>query len=138
MITVHPMTLDSLLKMCGVKVNELPQQIQNWDPKVKYRGNSILDNIDPMLWVCDDLFNELRFDTVIALSKKKYLELCAKAGIEPVKFWLSEKPVFFNKKIESDLCNGSSKSKWNPKTWKTDYMLCSKCEKCKWLYKKPL
>lgn len=137
-ITVHPMTLDSLLKMCGVKVDELPQQIQNWNPQEKYRGNSILDNIDPMLWVCDDPFNKLRFDTVIALSKKKYLELCAKAGIEPVKFWLSEKPVCFRKKIESDLCNGSSKSKWNPKTWKTDYMLCNKCEKCKWLYKKPL
>lgn len=133
-ITIIPHTLRSLTTMLGVSKEELPVQLQHWDPQDKYYGNNILDNIDPLLTECSDIFNEnMRFDTVIALSKKEYLRLCEKAGITPVKFWLSEKPVCFSPwQDNKEVCKGANKSRYNSKTWKHEYSLCEKCRKCKW------
>jgi len=133
-ITVKPRTAEELALVCGISIEELPEELQCYDRKTrKYTGNSILNNIDPFLSILEDEFNTLDFDIVIILSKKKYLEFCTLAGVEAVKFWQNEHPICHTSSKsdrKKDKCNGIYKRRWKNGHYVTD--LAEKCKKCKW------
>lgn len=132
-IRVNPRTAEELALVCGISVEELPEELQHYDRKSKkYTGNSILYNIDPFLSVLSDEFNTLDFDVVILLSKKKYLEFCTLAGVEAVKFWQNEHPVCHTSEPygKGDKCKGVYKTRYKNGHFSTD--LTEKCKKCKW------
>lgn len=131
-LQIEPKNADELAMVCGITKEELPVELQNYDSKIdKYYGNPILDNIDPFHWKISDEFNEMRFAITIIMSKEQYLEFCKEAGVEPVKFWLREKPkCFVSKNSDQNMCRGSIKSRWVGV--KLTRELCKKCTKCKW------
>jgi len=43
-----PQTPEAIALLCGCKVSELPVYLQNWYKREPYRGNSILDDVDPL------------------------------------------------------------------------------------------
>lgn len=64
-----PSTSDELAALAGVAVKDLPDVLQNWRKMEPYRGNSILDRIDPMIWKLDDpwLSLDLRVRTPLSI-----------------------------------------------------------------------
>lgn len=130
-LQINPKNADELALICGITKDKLPVELQHYEHKLnRYYGNPILDNIDPFLWVISDKFNEMSFNTTILLSKAQYLKFCTDAGVEPVKFWLLEKPNCFNKKGSSDKCQGAYIRRWKHNHY--EHNLCVKCKKCKW------
>lgn len=75
-------TLDDLLYATGCEtVEELPEWLQHWGGPRFYGGNPILQRIDPMSWVVKDMWAEMRFNSLIFLSKTAIREACKKKGI---------------------------------------------------------
>lgn len=127
-IRINPQTAEGLALVCGISVEELPEELQHYNKKShRYIGNSILNNVDPFLSVIDDTFNEMVFSITVILSKRKYLEFCNKAGVEAVKFWENEKPVCHETYRE---CKGKYRNIWDGKHINIE--LAKKCQKCKW------
>lgn len=128
-IRINCKNADDLALICGISKSDLPVQLQNWDKRHKYHGNNILDNIDPFAWVIKDKFNDMNFSVDIIMSKKKYIEFCLKAGVDVVKFWEDVKPNCYNfhSWTGDNGCIGKNKYDKN-----TGYVLCKKCENCKW------
>jgi len=135
-ITINPRNANELALMCGIKTDELPLELQHYERKREpYYGNCILNNIDPFLWLLKDAFNTMNFSVAILLSKKKYLELCVNAGVEPIKFWENETPVCFTKKFDKETCDGSIRRTWEHGHFENH--IAQKCLKCKY-YDNPL
>lgn len=130
-LSVKPRTAEELALCCGISKDELPEELRHYDKNenMRYYGNSILNNIDPFLWVISDTFNEMRFDITILMSKAKYLEILKSLGMEPVKFWENEKPVCHTSSKEEG-CRGKYVNKWEG--YHRECHLAKKCEKCKW------
>lgn len=127
-LTANPRNAAELAKICGCRIEDLPEQIRYYEQKDNYYGNPILDNIDPIKWIVKDPFNEMRFSLAIVLSKTMYAELCRKAGVEPVKFWLTQMPICYN-----ELPDGSKKCKGKYKRERGfGSHLCKKCTTCKY------
>lgn len=123
---VNPRTIYSLCQICGCEVKDLSEFIQHWSKSSYYYGNPILSNIDPIAYILgEDPFNEMEFSVSIVLSKKEYLRLCEKAGVEARKFWLEEKPLCL--KDNEEICPGD----W-PYNWEKGRTLKKKCAKCKY------
>ena len=130
-IKICPRNAKELAMVCGIAVEELPVELQYFDSKSRpYHGNSILDNIDPFLWLIKDEFNSMNFEISIMLSKGTYLNLCKEAGVEAVKFWENEKPVCFGRPYEKEMCVGSTIRRWTNGHF--EYNTAKKCLKCKW------
>lgn len=84
----RPINAESLLKLCNVDFNDLPEELQNWTQLNVYTGNAILNNVDPMEWVVKNYWNKLKLSFSIYLTKKEYGDLRKKHGLENNKFWL--------------------------------------------------
>lgn len=50
-LNVAPQTVEDLALMTGVEVADLPDVLQNWSSDQDYKGNAILDRIDPVAWM---------------------------------------------------------------------------------------
>lgn len=129
---IEPQNADELALVCGIGKEELPVELQHYDFKLdRYIGNPLLDNIDPFLWKFHDKFNKMEFDITIVMSKAQYLEFCREADVNPIKFWIREKPkCFVAKQSDENLCEGSIKRSWKGINYTRE--LCMKCKKCKW------
>jgi hypothetical protein len=55
----YPTTPEHLAILAGCKVSDLPDVLQNWNQMDPYRGNCILDRIDPMVWKVSDPWRKL-------------------------------------------------------------------------------
>lgn len=64
----RPSQPEHLAALCGCKVEELPDVLQHWYLADPYRGNSILDRIDPMIWRVDNPWAKLDLTVRIPLS----------------------------------------------------------------------
>jgi hypothetical protein len=56
----------------GVPVAQLPEPLQHYEQSEPYAGNPILDRIDPMDWVLEDPWRELRLPVRVVLSKSGF------------------------------------------------------------------
>lgn len=79
----HPTTAHGLAAVCGCKVSDLPDVLQNWRRDKLYSGNSILDRLDPMEWALENPWQKNWFEVVIYLSWSAYKKLCKQYGTEP-------------------------------------------------------
>lgn len=80
-------TLDDLLYATGCEtVEELLEWLQHWSGTQFYGGNPLLQRIDPMSWVVKDMWAEMRFNSLIFLSKTAIREACRKKGVSPSTF----------------------------------------------------
>ncbi|MBD8089154.1 hypothetical protein IFT48_04100 [Pseudomonas fluorescens] len=49
-VNIAPQTVHDLALITGLEVSELPDVLQHWASDQDYRGNAILDRIDPVAW----------------------------------------------------------------------------------------
>ena len=77
-IKFTPNTPDALAKLCGCKIEELPDILQHWYLFKKYGGNSLLDDIDPLSWMLSNPWKKINFETGFHLSKREWNALCKK------------------------------------------------------------
>lgn len=54
--------------LCGCEVEDLPDVLQHWTKIEPYRGNSILDRIDPMVWKASNPWDRLDLRVKVPLS----------------------------------------------------------------------
>lgn len=69
-VLFQPQNAKQLAELAGCEVMNLPDVLQHWSPRREYRGNSILDRIDPMAWALRDPWCQLDFRIVMFLSKR--------------------------------------------------------------------
>ena len=85
-----PTCPEALAALAGVDVDELPDVLQHWYRTDEYCGNQILDNVDPMEWVCENPWRAIKFRVSVFLSKRAYNDLRKAAGQPPNKFWMKK------------------------------------------------
>lgn len=68
----HPLMADSLAKLAGCGVDELPEVLRHWRVEKQYVGNNILDRLDPMESEVNDPWMKLRLNVNVYLSKRGY------------------------------------------------------------------
>jgi hypothetical protein len=66
---IQPVNAETIALLCGVSRTELPWQLQNWRDQDPYRGNSILNRLDPEDWVLDSPWKKLSLSIVFAHSR---------------------------------------------------------------------
>jgi hypothetical protein len=123
-ICITPNNASDLALLCGITINELPEQLKHWTKERIYLGNSILDNLDPFDWVISDPYREENYRIAFFLSKQTYSSLRKQLGLKEDKFWLKDKPPCYNENTNSSNCYGRYKDIWN----KTVLMKCIKCK----------
>lgn len=80
--------VEDLLYLTGcASVEELPDVLRHWKCATRaggsdYIGNSILDRVDPMDWVVENPWEDLRFDIVIGVGKKYFARVKKELGYE--------------------------------------------------------
>ncbi|WP_240416688.1 hypothetical protein [Paenibacillus periandrae] len=84
-----PETLEGLALMCGCTIEELPDLLHYWQVR-DASGNNISSRNDPMEWVAKNPWRDLKFDTILYLSKSGYNSLCKQHGTTPSRFWVVE------------------------------------------------
>jgi hypothetical protein len=77
----------TLAKMCGVKVDELPDVLQHYKEDSMYSGNSTLDNLDPAEFVLNNFWSKQSYNVGIYFSKYYYNNKRKEKGLPPNKFW---------------------------------------------------
>jgi hypothetical protein len=65
----QPQNPAQLAELAGCTVADLPDVLQNWAPNRDFRGNHMLDRIDPMAWALRDPWCQLDFRVLLHLSK---------------------------------------------------------------------
>jgi hypothetical protein len=65
----QPQNPQQLAELAGCTVADLPDVLQNWAPSRDFRGNHMLDRIDPMAWALRDPWSALDFRVLLHLSK---------------------------------------------------------------------
>lgn len=63
-------TANDLAAILNCQINDLPYVLQHYNKQRLYRGNSILDNIDPMEWALTNPWTDMYFLLVIPFSKR--------------------------------------------------------------------
>lgn len=81
--TFHPSNAEHLAALAGRRVDQLPDVLQNWRKMKPYRGNSILDRVDPMIWKVSDPWLKLDLKVRLPLSVR---------GLAQVRKMTPEKP----------------------------------------------
>ncbi|EAV6402360.1 hypothetical protein E8K60_22990 [Salmonella enterica] len=80
-IHFRPRTSCDLAVMAGCRVDELPEVLQHWSDDKDYRGNAILDRIDPAAWAIRDPWSRnFRGTVTLALSKRAMNRLMKEHG----------------------------------------------------------
>lgn len=69
-IYFRPQNAQDLADLCGCKVSELPDILQNWEREKAYTGNGILDRLDPVENEVDDPWRKLPLQVNLYLSKR--------------------------------------------------------------------
>lgn len=62
----------ALAELAGVEVAELPVWLQHWYQNEPYDGNCILDRLDPLDWVVNNPWHNLRFLVHIPFAKSNF------------------------------------------------------------------
>lgn len=70
-----PQTLEDLAAMAGCKVTDLPDVLQHWQARRDFRGNHILNRIDPMAWVLRNPWEQFNFNITLYLSVRALQKL---------------------------------------------------------------
>lgn len=83
LVAFMPQTPQDLAELAGCAVSDLPDVLQQWAPARQKRGNSILDNIDPMSWALRDPWCALSLNIRLPLSIRGFAQ-CAKRFPERV------------------------------------------------------
>lgn len=65
----QPQNPAQLAELAGCTVEDLPDVLRNWAPNRDFRGNHMLDRIDPMAWALRDPWCQLDFRVLLHLSK---------------------------------------------------------------------
>lgn len=89
-VVFAPQTAGDLAFLCGIAEKDLPEVLRHWERNGRFFGNQILDRLDPMDWVVKNLWNELKFEVVIYLSKSAYNALRKQHGFDAQRFWENE------------------------------------------------
>ncbi len=71
----NPTSPHGVAKICGCKVSELPEQLQHYQYRENYSGNSILNRLDPMDWVVKNPWVGKDMSVRIYLSQSTYNDL---------------------------------------------------------------
>lgn len=87
----QPKTTKALALLCGCEIEELPDILQHWTTIEHYRGNSILDRLDPLEWAIQNPWAKLNFNVCVYLSKTGYAEICKEHGFPVNRFWIPPK-----------------------------------------------
>jgi hypothetical protein len=90
-ISFYVATAQAMADLCGIPVEKLPPVLRGWKKETGYRGNSILDAIDPMDHVFKNPWQRENFDVIISLSKSGYNTIRKEAGLPPHKPWNIQK-----------------------------------------------
>lgn len=69
-VTFAPTSAVELALLAGCKVEELPDVLQHWTLESQYRGNQILDRIDPLVWKAKNPWLKMDFRVSLAFSKR--------------------------------------------------------------------
>jgi hypothetical protein len=80
-VLFSPTNPAELAWLAGCSVEELPDVLQHWNQFEKYRGNCILDRIDPMLWRAHNPWKNLDLRFKLAFSKRAMAEIIKNAEI---------------------------------------------------------
>lgn len=70
LIIYSPTNPTEIALLCGCEVSDLPDVLQQYDLYRPYRGNCILDRIDPMAWAAHNPWNKIGLKVRIPLSKR--------------------------------------------------------------------
>lgn len=70
-----PQTPECLALLAGCEVDDLPVFLQNWWAQKQYKGNSILDRLDPLDWLPKNPWFTEKFNVVLGLSKSTWNQL---------------------------------------------------------------
>lgn len=82
-----PIKAEEVALLCNCAVEDLPLELQHWDLRDTYKGNSILDRIDPMEWVVKNPWHKLDLRILLCVSKRGIKQLAANASA-PQLDWL--------------------------------------------------
>lgn len=88
LIKARAIEMEDLLYLTGCEsAEELPDVLRHWHNSDygsagMYRGNHILDRIDPMDWVVSSPWDELRFSPLIGIGKKYLSKVKKELGIQ--------------------------------------------------------
>lgn len=74
-VVYNPATAHELALLAGCQVRELPDVLQHWNRMRPYRGNHILDRIDPMVWKARNPWLKLDLRVCIPLSKRALTQI---------------------------------------------------------------
>ena len=74
-VVFYPTNSKELALLAGCDVSDLPDVLQHWDLRDLYKGNSILNRIDPMLWVAKNPWQGLDLRLQLGFSKRAMKEL---------------------------------------------------------------
>jgi hypothetical protein len=85
---VQPNCPEALAEVCGVDVEDLPWQLQHWSPDTGevYKGNSILDRLDPEDHEIENPWHRLVLAIHVALSRRAFDRRRKALGL-PRKVW---------------------------------------------------
>ena len=83
-VCISPACAEDLAIIANCSVAELPDVLQHWNLAEPYRGNSILDRIDPMVWVAHNPWTKLNFSLVFGLSKRGLAQVQKAPGFPDV------------------------------------------------------
>jgi hypothetical protein len=67
-VTFYPVCPEELAVLAGCEVSDLPDVLQHWSKIGSYRGNSILDRIDPMIWNAHNPWRRMEMRIRVLLS----------------------------------------------------------------------
>lgn len=69
---------DAIAEICGCAREDLPDVLQHFTKAEPYAGNSILDNVDPLDHIKNPFNENMKFEFVVAVSKRYYNSLVKK------------------------------------------------------------
>lgn len=92
-VVFSPANAHELALLAGCEVADLPDVLQHWSLARPYRGNSILDRIDPMVWRAKNPWLKLHLRVRIPLSKRALAKLLKAPIAEPALLNRCAKPT---------------------------------------------
>lgn len=88
-VVFYPTCPEELALLAGCTVAELPDVLQHWTISRPYRGNAILNRIDPMVWKLANPWSKLDLRVRMPLSKRALAAL-EKKGLQPCPAYMAQ------------------------------------------------
>lgn len=82
-VVFNPANAEELALLAGCSLEELPDVLQHWNRYRPYRGNCILNRIDPMVWRVKNPWLELDLRVCLPLSKRALAKLLKEPVVVP-------------------------------------------------------